>query len=54
VQWIWRSEDWRFEHVLIDTKEDKDVFMVVILDLVKRAVAGHRLMDFKHEYGLRE
>ena len=54
VQWIWRSEDWRFEHVLIDTKEDKDVFMVVILDLVKRAVVGHRLMDFKHEYGLRE
>jgi hypothetical protein len=54
VQWIWRSDDGRFEHVLIDTNEDKDVFMVVVLDLVKKEVVGHRLMDFKHEYGLRE
>jgi hypothetical protein len=30
VQWVWRSEDGRFEHVLIDAKEDKDVFMVVV------------------------
>jgi hypothetical protein len=54
VQWIWRSNDGAFEHILIDTKEDKDVFMVVVLDLVKREVLGHRLMDFKREYGLRE
>src|SRR5882757_6933021 len=47
VQWVWRSEDGRFEHVLIDAKEDKDVFMVVVLDLTKREVFGHRLMDFK-------
>ena len=47
VQWIWRSEDRRFEHICIDTKEDKDVFMVIVLDLTKKEVAGHRLMDFK-------
>ena len=54
VQWVWRSDDGRFEHVLIDAKQDKDVFMAVVLDLTKREVVGHRLMDFKREYGLRE
>ena len=54
VQWVWRSEDDSFEHICIDTKEDKDVFMVIVLDLANKEVAGHRLMDFKREYGLRE
>ena len=54
VQWVWREEGGRFEHILIDSKEDKDVFMAVILDLSKEEVFGHRLMDFKHEYGLRK
>lgn len=54
VQCIWRDEDGRFEHIHIDTKEDKDVFMVIVLDLQKKQVAGHRLMDYKHEYGLRK
>ena len=54
VQWVWRSEECRVEHICIDTKEDKDVFMVIVLDLAKKEVVGHRLMDFKHEYGMRE
>jgi hypothetical protein len=53
VQWVWRDENDRFEHILIDTKEDRDVFMVVVLDLQKKHVVGHRLMDFKREYGRR-
>lgn len=53
VQWVWRDADGRFEHILIDAKGDKDVFMAIVLDLQKKQVAGHRLMDFKHEYGLR-
>jgi hypothetical protein len=54
VQWVWRADDGRFEHVLVDAKEDKDVFMVIVLDLEKKKVVGHRLMDFKREYGPRE
>lgn len=53
VQWVWRGDDGLFEHILIDTKEDKDVFMVIVLDLQKKQPLGHRLVDFKHEYGLR-
>lgn len=54
VQWVWRGDDQRFAHLCIDTKQDKDVFMVIVLDLAQKKVAGHRLMDFKREYGLRE
>ncbi len=54
VQWVWRDEDQRFTHVLVDTKEDQDVFMVVVLDLITKHVVGHRLTDFKSEYGLRK
>jgi hypothetical protein len=54
VEWIWRDDDGRFEHVLINAKEDKDVFMVIVLDLQEMNVVGHRLMDFKQEYGVRK
>jgi hypothetical protein len=54
VQYVWRDEDGRFEHILVDTKTDKDVFMTIVLDLINKQVIGHRLMDFKSEYGLRE
>jgi hypothetical protein len=54
VQWVWRDEGGRFEHILIDAEQGKDVFMVVVLDLVNKEVIGHRLMDFKGEYGLRD
>jgi len=54
VQWVWQSEDMRYEHVLIDSAEDPDVFMVIVLDLVEGSVFGHRLLDLKSEYGLRD
>lgn len=54
VQWVWREDGGRFEHILIDAKEDNDVFIVIVLDLQKKEVVGHRLMDFKQEYGLRQ
>ena len=54
VQWVWRADNKPYEHVLIDTKEDKDVFMVIVLDRTNCSVVGHRLLDLKSEYGLRE
>ncbi len=53
VQFIWREDGGQFEHILIDTKEDSEVFMIIVLDLQKKQVVGHRLMDFNREYGLR-
>jgi hypothetical protein len=53
IRWVWRGEDGVFEHVLIDSEESKDVFMVIVLDRMKKEVVGHRLLDLKQEYDLR-
>ena len=52
VDWAWRTPDGCFEHVLINTREDADVFMVLVLDRQDRAVFGHRLLNLKKDYGI--
>lgn len=52
VDWVWRTDDGCFEHVLINTREDADVFMVLVLDRQARTVHGHRLLNLKREYGI--
>jgi hypothetical protein len=51
VSYSWIDATGHFQHVLINT-EDKNTFMVVVLDLSNRSVFGHRLLDLNHEYGL--
>jgi hypothetical protein len=53
VRWVWRSGDGRYEHVLVNSQGDGDMFMAMVLDLHNREVLGHRLLDMKSEYGLR-
>ena len=52
VDWVWRSADGRFEHILINTNENRDVFMVVVVDRAGKCVVGHRLLDLPAEYGV--
>ena len=49
---VWRSENGFYEHVLVNSKDDSNVFMVVVLDLRKSCVTGHRLLNLSEEYGL--
>ena len=51
VDYVWRESSGTFEHVLINT-EDRNVFMVIVLDRRKRCVHGHHLLDLNREYGL--
>jgi hypothetical protein len=51
VQYVWR-EPVRYEHVLVNS-EDRNVFMVLVLDRMEFRVLGHRLVDLKREYGLK-
>ncbi len=51
VTCAWQDATGRFQHVLVDS-EDKNVFMVLVLDLASRTVHGHRLLDLNREYGL--
>ena len=40
-----------YEHVLVNS-EDRNVFMVLLLDREAGLVYGHRLFDLNCEYGL--
>ncbi|HXQ35726.1 MAG TPA: hypothetical protein VN843_17050, partial [Anaerolineales bacterium] len=51
VTYVWQHPSGEFLHVLIDS-EDRNVFMVLVLDLTKQRVLGHRLLDLNQAYGL--
>ena len=51
VSWAWNNASHTFQHVLVSSV-DKNVFMVLVLDLRARGVWGHRLLDLNREYGL--
>jgi hypothetical protein len=48
----WRSLDGSCIHVLVNS-ENRNIFMVVVLDLRASAVLGHRLLDLEDQYGLK-
>jgi hypothetical protein len=51
VTYTWEHPSGRFQHVLVNS-EDQNVFMVLVLDISRRKVLGHRLLDLNREYGL--
>ncbi len=51
VAYVWQDPQGRFQHVLVDS-EDKNVFMVLVLDLLNQSVLGHRLLDLNRDYYL--
>jgi hypothetical protein len=51
VENAWRMSRGGFEHVLVNS-EDRNVFMVLVLDRESGVVYGHRLLDLNREYGL--
>lgn len=53
VSWVWEHPEGLYQHVLVDS-EDRDVFMVLVLDLRGQSIVGHRLLDLPREYGLRD
>lgn len=51
VEVVYQSDDDAFQHVLVMTKT-KNVYFVVVIDLVHVSIYGHRLLDLNREYGL--
>jgi hypothetical protein len=51
VESVYREPSGRYEHVLVKS-EDRNVFMVLVLDLRDEKVYGHRLLNLRREYGL--
>lgn len=48
---VWQDPSESFQHVLVNSK-DKNVFMVIVLDVANSRVLGHRLLNLNREYGL--
>ena len=52
VEYVYRmAPNHRFDHVLVNS-EDRNVFMVIVLDREAGKVHGHRLLDLNRGYGL--
>jgi hypothetical protein len=51
VEVVYRSDDGRFDHILVMTRT-KNVYLAVVVDLVHNSIYGHRLLDLNREYGL--
>jgi hypothetical protein len=51
VEYIYRSADNHFDHVLVMTKT-KNVYLTIVVDLYKKIIYGHWLLDLNKEYGL--
>lgn len=53
VSYVYEDTKGRFQHVLFNTTEN-NVFMVVVLDVTRHEVRGHRLLNLNALYGLDE
>lgn len=51
LECVYREPSGRYEHVLVRSK-NRNIFMVLVLDLMGKVVYGHRLLDLNREYGL--
>ena len=47
----WNDATGRYQHVWVNS-EDKNTFMVLVLDLQEESVLGHRLLNLNREYRL--
>ena len=53
VTYVWETNTGQFQHVLFDS-DNKNVFMVLVLDVPSGKVAGHRLLNLNEQYGISE
>lgn len=51
VSYAWKMLGTAYQHVLVECAT-ADVFLVLVLDVPGRSVAGHHLLDLNRIYGL--
>ena len=51
VEYVYRTPDARFDHVLVITKT-KDIYLAIVVDLEGNAIHGHHLLDLNRLYGI--
>ncbi|BHH82774.1 hypothetical protein [Desulforhopalus sp. 52FAK] len=50
VDIVYVDSSGRYEHVLVNS-ENKNVFMVIVLDKPNKTILGHKLLDLNEKYG---
>ena len=51
IEIAYRNESGSFDHVLLPT-QNRDVFIVIIIDLTNKQIKGHYRQDLNEVYGL--
>ena len=51
VDRVYQDAHGRYDQILIET-DRPDIFLVVVVDVRRNAIHGHRLLDLNVEYGL--
>ena len=51
VEYVYRTSDARFDHVLIPTKT-KNVYLAIVVDLQARRIYGHHVLNLNEKYSL--
>lgn len=51
VEFVYRSDDNKFDHVLLSTLNE-NVFTVIIIDISNKFIKGHYFLDLNEKYGL--
>ena len=51
VDYVYRMKEKGIQHVLVNS-EDKNTFMVIVLDEKEKKVMGHSLLNLNTEYGV--
>jgi hypothetical protein len=52
VEKVYRNEMRTFDHVLLPTT-NKNIFIVIIIDLINKKIKGHYRLDLNKEYGIK-
>ena len=51
VEFVSRTGDAAYDHVMVMTRT-KNVYLVIVIDLLGDRILGHRLLDLNEAYGL--
>lgn len=51
VKKVYRNDLKTFDHILLPT-EKQNVFLTIVVDLEKKIIFGHKILDLNKEYGI--
>jgi hypothetical protein len=51
IEYVYRNENDSFDHVLLPTSNE-NTFVVIVVDIKKKAIFGYFRLDLNKEYGL--